>query len=90
MSKIHVGFRPTRQVSDVLGVQMAPDGRVVRLQSQGYKPRMPSDGSCGCKRKSGHDGTHVLDLCDKHGRERGIAAYCLQPFRETRDPGLTP
>lgn len=52
------------------------NGRVTEVSSTERPPRMPSDGSCGCRRVVRSD-EQVLLLCERHGRESGIVDFCL-------------
>jgi hypothetical protein len=52
--------------------------RVVEVWATAYRPRMPSDGSCGCRREQ-REGKNVLVLCARHAEQEDIAHYCLRP-----------
>lgn len=54
------------------------NGRVVEVYSTWAAPRMPSDGSCGCRRlRRGEE--KVVELCERHGKEPHITRWMLAP-----------
>lgn len=75
MTKIQVGYSAPEQGVGSDGFLIS-NRLVTEVFATDRKPRMPSDGSCGCRRER-RDEQNVLVLCAKHAAEPGIVKFCL-------------
>ena len=65
-----------RLYEDGMDMVISTGRRMTSISSDVQPPRMPGDGSCGCRRER-LAGKWILHLCERHGQEPGIMEYCL-------------